>query len=264
MATATPKLEWCTISFDNESMWWVQTVNKDIHWDFDELGIIDPRQLSHILELLDSMREYGIQEDIVEKAFFKFRLEKEMTRQKFRLERTRDSLYDPDQVLFVLPDDMDEESGPFEDFMKHALRLRVRMLNDLIESDQPLTVEEVDAQIREAQSKDLIEDQNIHCFTAITAVLEYTPDGLDSDDLKVDEEEDDASAAATDPEIEEGYEEVNEDDEVFRQDKEALNWEQEEEEQQRKRENPEFEELMGEVSEAVQEKPKRGRPRKNP
>ena len=209
------------------------------------------------------MREYGIQEDIVEKAFFKFRLEKEMTKQKFRLERTRDSLYDPDQVLFVLPDDMDEESGPFEDFMKHALRVRVRMLNDLIESDQPLTVEEVDAQIREAQSKDLIEDQNIHCFTAITAVLEYTPDGLDSDDLKGDEEEDDA-AAATDPEIEEGYEEVNEDDEVFRQDKEALNWEQEEEEQQRKRENPEFDELMGEVSEAAQEKPKRGRPRKNP
>ena len=186
-----------------------------------------------------------------------------MTKQKFRLERTRDSLYDPDQVLFVLPDDMDEESGPFEDFMKHALRVRVRMLNDLIESDQPLTVEEVDAQIREAQSKDLIEDQNIHCFTAITAVLEYTPDGLDSDDLKGDEEEDDA-AAASDPEIEEGYEEVNEDDEVFRQDKEALNWEQEEEEQQRKRENPEFEELMGEVSEAAQEKPKRGRPRKNP
>ncbi len=209
------------------------------------------------------MREYGIQEDIVEKAFFKFRLEKEMTKQKFRLERTRDSLYDPDQVLFVLPDDMDEESGPFEDFMKHALRVRVRMLNDLIESDQPLTIEEVDAQIREAQSKDLIEDQNIHCFTAITAVLEYTPDGLDSDDLKGDEEEDDAVAAATDPEIEEGYEEVNEDDEVFRQDKEALNWEQEEEEQQRKRENPEFEELMGEVSEAAQEKPKRGRPRKN-
>ena len=109
----------------------------------------------------------------------------------------------------------------------------------------------------------MIEDQNIHCFTAITAVLEYTPDGLDSDDLKGDEEEDDA-AAATDPEIEEGYEEVNEDDEVFRQDKEALNWEQEEEEQQRKRENPEFDELMGEVSEAAQEKPKRGRPRKNP
>ena len=153
MATATPKLEWCTISFDNESMWWVQTVNKDIHWDFDELGIIDPRQLSHILELLDSMREYGIQEDIVEKAFFKFRLEKEMTKQKFRLERTRDSLYDPDQVLFVLPDDMDEESGPFEDFMKHALRVRVRMLNDLIESDQPLTIEEVDAQIREPEPR---------------------------------------------------------------------------------------------------------------
>jgi len=266
MATATSQLQWCSIRFDNDSLWWVQTVNQDIHWDFDELGIIDPRQLAHILELLDSMREYGLQEDIVEKAFFKFRLQKEMTKQRFRLERTRDSLYDADQLLFALPNDMDEESGPFEDFMKHALRVRVRMLNDLIETDQPLTTEEVDAEIREAQTKDLVEDQNVHCFAEITSVLEYTPEGLDADDLKEDSTEIDVEAAAAtpDPELEEGYEEVNEDDEVFRQDKEALNWEQEEEEEQRKRDNPELEDLLGEVSEAAEEKPKRGRPRKNP
>ena len=263
MAIKTSQLEWCTVRFDNNDLWWVQTVNQGIHWDFDELGLIDPRQLAHILELLDSMREYGLQEDIVEKAFFKFRLEKEMTKQRFRLERTRDSLYDPDHMLFALPNDMDEESGPFEDFMKHALRVRVRMLNDLIETDKPLTTEEIDAEIREAQTKDLLEDQNPHYFTEITAVLEYTPEGLDADDLKEDAVEVDDAAAANDPEIDEGYEEVNEDDEVFRQDKEALNWEQEEDEQQRKRDNPELEDLLEEASEATEEKPKRGRPRKN-
>lgn len=262
MATATPKLEWCTVRFENESLWWVQSVNKGIHWGFDELGIIDPRQLQHVLELLGSMREYGLQDDIVEKAFFKFRLKKEMTNKRFRLERTRDSIYDPDQVLFILPDDIDEESGPFEDFMKHILRVRVRMLNDLIESDQPLTVEEVDAEIREAQATDTLEEQSIHYFTEITTVLEYTPDGLDADELK-DIVEGEVATTATETGLEDGYEEINEDDEAFKQDKEALNWEQQEEEQQRKRDNPELDDVMGDSVE-VEEKPKprRGRPPK--
>ena len=268
MAIVTPQLEWCSVRFDNESLWWVQTVNQGFLWEFDELGIIDPRQLLHILELLNSMREYGLHDDIVEKAFFKFRPQREMTNKRFRLKRTRESIYEPDQALFALPNDIDEESGPFVDFMKHALRLRVRMLNDLIESEKPLTAEEADTAIREAQAADLIEDRTIHYFTKITTVLEYTPEGLDSDDLK-DEVEDigeEASATTTDPELEAGYEEVNEDDEAFRQDKEALHWEQEEEKEQRKRDNPELEleDVPGEVADAVEEKPKRGRPRKKP
>ena len=261
MATATPQLEWCTVRFGNESLWWVQSVNKSVHWDFDELGIIDPRQLQHVLELLDSMREYGLQDDIVEKAFFRFRLKKEMTNKRFRLERTRDSIYDPDQALFILPNDIDEESGPFEDFMKHILRIRVRMLNDLIEQDQPLTVEEIDAEIREIQSTDILEEKSIHYFTEVTTVLEYTPDGLDADDLKDSTEE--TVIARKETGLEDGYEEINEDDEAFKQDKEALNWEQQEEEQQRKRDNPELEDILEGAAEVENKpKPRRGRPPK--
>ena len=132
----------------------------------------------------------------------------------------------------------------------------------MIESDQALTVEEVDAEIREAQATDNIEEQSIHYFTEITTVLEYTPAGLDADELK-DIVEEETVTKAGDTVLEDGYEEINEDDEAFKQDKEALNWEQQEEEQQRKRDNPEFEDIMGDSVE-VEEKPKprRGRPPK--
>jgi len=267
MATSTTQLEWCDAQFDEDSHWWVQNFNPSARWEFDQLGIIDPRQLQHILELLDSLREYGLQDDIVDKAFFKFRLEDEVKDQAntFRLERVRISLYNEDNedLLYILPDDMDEERGPFEDFMKHILRVRVRMLNNLIDNDQPLTLEEVDAEIREVLTADLSDDEDPHYFDEITAVLEYTPDGTDSDELQSLEDD---IAQASDPQIEEGFEEINEDDEAFRQDKEALAWDQEEEEESRKRQNPEFNQLVEEVedaAEAAPAKPKRGRPRKN-
>lgn len=265
MPTSTNQLEWCDVQFDDDSHWWVQNFDPSTRWEFDQLGIIDPRQLQHILELMDSLREYGLQDDLVDKAFFKFRLQEELTDKEntFRLERVRSSLYDEDldELLFILPDDMDEERGPYEDFMKHILRLRVRMLNNLIDNEQPLTMDEVDAEIREALTVDLSEDEDPHYFDEITAILDYTPEGTDSDDLQ--NLEDDIVAEASDPELDEGFEEIDEDDESFRQDKEALTWDQEEEEEIRKRNNPDFSESLEEVSEAAAPAPKkRGRPRK--
>ena len=264
MPTSSTQLEWCDVQFDDDSHWWVNSFNPSARWEFDQLGILDPRQLQHMLELLASLREYGLQEDIVDKAFFKFRLDDEPEDGKFRLERVRTTIYeDNDYALFALPDDMDEERGPYEDFMKHILRVRVRMLNNLIDNDQPLTLEEVDAEIREALSSDDSDDVDPHYFEEITAVLEYTPEGTDSDDLQA--LEDGLEEQAVDSDIDEGFEEISEDDEAFRQDKEALNWDDQEEEERRKRANPEFRELAEEVaeSEPPPAKPKRGRPRKN-
>jgi hypothetical protein len=268
MATSTNQLEWCDVQFDDDSHWWVQKFDPSTRWEFDQLGIIDPRQLQHILESLDSLREYGLQDDIVDKAFFKFRLEDELKNKEntFRLERVRTSLYndDLDDALFVLPDDMDEERGPYEDFMRHILRVRVRMLNNLIDNDQPLTVEEVDAEIKEALTTELGEDEDPHYFDEISAVLEYTPEGTDNDDLQNLDDDDAIVAEVSDPELDEGFEEIDEDDESFRQDKEALNWDQEEEEEIRKRNNPEYQETLEDLEEEEETAApkKRGRPRK--
>ena len=93
-------------------------------------------------------------------------------------------------------------------------------------------------------------------------MLEYTPDGLDADELK-DIVEEEVATSPTGTVLEDGYEEINEDDEAFKQDKEALNWEQQEEEQQRKRDNPELDDNMDDSVEVEEKtKPRRGRPPK--
>ena len=40
-------------------------------------------------------------------------------------------------MLFALPDVLDEEKGPYADFLNHVSEKRVSMLNELIEFAEP-------------------------------------------------------------------------------------------------------------------------------
>lgn len=46
-------------------------MNDDIHWEADGFGILDPNQVEYMVDLLIQIKTYGLQEDIVENAFFK-------------------------------------------------------------------------------------------------------------------------------------------------------------------------------------------------
>ena len=44
--------------------------------------------------------------------------------------------------MLLLPDVLDEEKGPYADFLNHVSQIRVTMLNELIEFAEPYTQEE--------------------------------------------------------------------------------------------------------------------------
>ena len=73
MAKSSNKLEWCLARIGEDMNWWVTEVSDPIHWDVDGLGIVDPRQISYILEQCDALREYGFDADIVDDAFCSFK-----------------------------------------------------------------------------------------------------------------------------------------------------------------------------------------------
>ena len=132
MSNVTQKLNWVIVHFGQDMNWWVKKVNDVIKWDVDGWSIIDPRQLAHIIELMDPLREYGLQLDIVEDAFFKFTVSDDLGNKQVRLNRVSDSLFETEENIFALPDSLDEEKGPYADFLDHITRVRVAMLNDLI------------------------------------------------------------------------------------------------------------------------------------
>ena len=223
MAKGSPQLEWCVVRLGEDHNWWVDEISDPVHWDVDGLSIIDPRQVDHIVELIEPLREYGFDQDVFERAFIPFRIAKDLGKGKVRLTRIKQPLLESEEKLFALPDVIDEENGPYADFLDHITRLRVKMLNEVLDLEEKLTVDEVEDQIREAQNNDFIEGKAVHLFSEITAILDYTPEGHGDDEEDADkarsaEEDDDL------PDVEE------EEDEKMKNDS-SLKWDEDEDDQ---------------------------------
>ena len=59
MAKATSTLSWCNVRLGDDHNWWVNETSDPVRWDVDGLSIIDPRQVDHIIELIDPLRQQG-------------------------------------------------------------------------------------------------------------------------------------------------------------------------------------------------------------
>lgn len=221
MAKTAPQLEWCVVRFADDMNWWVTEISDPIRWDVDGLGIIDPRQVQHLIEVCEAYRDYGFDADIIDTAFYKFRIESEDKKTgTVRLARIRDNLLESEDALFALPDILDEEKGPYADLLDQITKYRVRLLNDLIDFEQKLTIDELEEEIRDRQNAELMEGLPVHPFNELTQIMEFVPDGyeLDEDD---DERSDDEELADI-PDFEEENEKIEEDD--------TMKWDEDEDE----------------------------------
>ncbi|MEY4925349.1 MAG: hypothetical protein RL598_1868 [Verrucomicrobiota bacterium] len=250
MAKGTPLLEWCIVRLGEDHNWWVGETSDPVHWDVDGLSIIDPRQVDHIIELVEPLREYGFDANLFERAFIPFRINKDLGKGRVRLARTKQPLLESEEKLFALPDVIDEENGPYADFLDHITRLRVKLLNDLLDFEEKLTIDEVEDQLREAQNNDFIEGKAVHLFQEITAILDFMPAGHGDDE----DETQKRSAEDEDydlPEVEEGEEAKLKGDA-------SLKWDDDEEEGEAK---PEKEDKDSEDDDGddAEEKPSRGK-----
>ncbi len=224
MAKSSKSLDWCIVRLGEDHNWWVDEVSDPIRWDVDGLSIVDPRQVNHLIDLVEALRDYGFDQHIMEAAFIPFRIEKDMGNGSVRLRRVKGSLFESDEKLFVLADTIDEENGPYADLLDHITRCRVKMLNDLFNFESKLTADEVEDEIREEQNASFIEGRAIHTFDELIAILEYVPAGWDTDEERSPAKGDDESAAADVPELEEEEEEKLKNDQ-------SLKWDEDETEE---------------------------------
>lgn len=179
MEKPTNQLNWCKARLGKDMNWWIHEISDPIHWDLDGLGIIDPRQFQHLVELIENLVDYGLQTDIIEEAFYTFSIESVEEDKSVLLKRVKDNILDSEEQLFALPDVLDEDKSPYADLIDHIIKLRVKMLNDLIDFSQKLTIEELEEEIRETQNDDFLEGRATHFFNELTAILEYVPEGFD-------------------------------------------------------------------------------------
>ncbi len=230
-------LEWCVVRLGEDHNWWVAETSDPVRWDVDGLSIIDPRQVAHLIELVDPLRDYGFNQDLFEAAFIPFRIEKDLGSGKVRLKRMKESFFDSDEKLFALPDLLDEENGPYADLLDHLTRCRVKMLNDLFEFESKLSVDEVEEEIREDQNAHFIEGKAVHTFDELCAILDYMPAGHDHDEEHPAKEAE-AEEADDLPEIDAAEDEKLKNDE-------SLNWDEDEDDGEEKEEKDDDDEEEG-------------------
>jgi hypothetical protein len=220
MAKAISALDWCVVRLGDDHNWWVAETSDPVRWDVDGLSIVDPRQVQHLIELVDPLRDYGFDQDVFEAAFIPFRIDKDLGNGKVRLRRMKESLFESDEKLFSLPNVLDEENGPYADLLDHLTRCRVKMLNDLFKFEAKLSVDEVEDEIREDQNSSFIQGKAIHGFDELTAILDYMPAGYDPDEEApvkgVEDESDDDDL----PELDAAEEEKLKNDESLKWDDE--------------------------------------------
>jgi hypothetical protein len=225
MAKSSGILDWCNVRLGDDHNWWVDEVSDPVRWDVDGLSIIDPRQVVHLIESVEPLRDYGFDQDIMEAAFIPFRIDKDLGSGKVRLKRVKDSIFESEEKLFALPDIVDEENGPFADLLDHLTRCRVKMLNDVFDFEQKLSVDEVEDEIREDQNAEFMEGKAIHSFNELSAILEYAPAGWEG------EEEGEEK-----PSVEEGdgedLPEIDEEDEKALEGDSSLKWDEDEEKEE--------------------------------
>jgi len=259
MPKSAPSLDWCVVRLGDDHNWWVDEISDPVHWDVDGLSIIDPRQVAHIIDLIEPLRDYGFEQDVMERAVIAFRIDKDLGNGNVRLVRSKESIFDSDEKLFALPNVLDEENGPYADLLDHITRCRVKMLNDIFDFESKLTVDEVEDQLREDQNTEFIEGKAVHLFNEITAILDFVPEGWDVDhetpakgeEDVLDDEKDDL------PEIEEEEEEKLKNDQSLKWDEDEESEDEDEEGKEKKAKDDDDDD--DESSDEEDEKPRRGR-----
>jgi len=221
MAKASHILEWCIVRLGEDTNWWVDEVSDPVRWDVDGLSIIDPRQVAHLIELVDPLRDYGFDQDVFEAAFVSFRIDKDLGNGRVRLKRVKDSLFESDDKLFALPDLIDEENGPYADLLDHLTRCRVKMLNDLFDFEAKLGADEVEDELREEQNASFMEGKAIHSFEELCAILDYVPAGYETDD------DDERPAKAAEEDEADDLPDLDEDEEEALKNDASLKWDEE-------------------------------------
>ncbi|HRP06208.1 MAG TPA: hypothetical protein PLV87_14945 [Opitutaceae bacterium] len=222
MAKSSGILDWCVVRLGEDHNWWVREVSDPVRWDTDGLSIIDPRQVAHLLELVEPLRDYGFDQDVMDAAFISFRIDKDLGDGRVRLKRVKESIFESEEKLFALPDILDEENGPYADLLDYLTRCRVKMLNDLFDFEQKLTVDEVEDEIREDQNAEFMEGKAIHSFEELCTILDFAPAGWDNEE----EGEEKASVGEDD---DDDLPEIDEEDEKALEGDASLKWDEDEE-----------------------------------
>lgn len=159
-----------TVRLGDDLNWWVDSTDEATPTPHVR-GVLDPRQVAHLIQTLDEYRSYGYRPDQLTVAFLAYRIDAEISKGVLRLAATDDLL----DGAFALPVVTDNDSGAYSDFLDSISLAHIRKLNATHQYARHCTADEMNEELAALDSDRYFSDDTIHAFDEITEILEWSP-----------------------------------------------------------------------------------------
>ncbi len=160
------------VKLGDDFNWRLHQLNSDLDTPPDQHGVLDPRQVRHLLDDLAEYRKFGIDPSVFTEAFRCYAVVAEVSEGILQLEAV-DANADGD--LFALPVIDEDGDGRYWDFLDALSAARVRKLNVTHHYVTPCTIEEVQEELETLDHDRYISDDAMHAFDQITEILNWSP-----------------------------------------------------------------------------------------
>ncbi len=183
---ATPEVSgprWITVRLGEDFNWWLRDTSTDLPADTHPAGVLDPRQVAHLLEAIGSYLGHGLSRRQIATAFQSFRMESEVDEGVLRLAATSADLLEEPGQLFAVPRIDEEGAGPYYDFLNALSSARVRLLNATHQYARACTEDEMQDELDTLESDRYFGAETMHPFDELNEILEWSPAEWDESSL---------------------------------------------------------------------------------
>jgi hypothetical protein len=157
------------IQLGDDFNWWVVETSHQRSGAAAPRGVLDPRQISHLVTQLADYSAYGLTDQILTGAFDLYVIETHLSDGRLRLRQSHENLLDTAAEIFALPNEQ------FDEFLETLSAAHIRRLNSQHHFAQPCTTEEMFRELDLLDNDRYFNGDQLHGFDEINQILEWNP-----------------------------------------------------------------------------------------
>jgi hypothetical protein len=167
--------KWITARLGEDQNWWLDEASSDIYAADTARGLLDPRQIAYLVELLEEYERHGYRRELLNEAFQLFRVESELEDDHLRLAPVDGGISEAGEQVFALPLTGEDETGAYYEFLDVITSARIRKLNATHHYERACTDLEMQEELDALDRDRYFASESIHTFDEINEILQWSP-----------------------------------------------------------------------------------------
>ena len=166
------------VKLGDDFNWRLHQLNSDLDTPPDQHGVLDPRQVRHLIDTLAEYRKFGIGPSEFADTFRCYAVDAEIAEGILQLVATN---ADAEGDLFALPVIDEDGDGRYWDFIDAISATHIRKLNATHHYANLCTVEEMQEELETLDHDRYFNGDSLHVFDEINQILEWQPAEWDAE-----------------------------------------------------------------------------------